>query len=245
MWGCFYHFMEEEQYTTTTSYTLMDIPTSQVPVLTKLPEDISNHEFIEPIKKINEGQDVDHFLSSMAYKDIVTWLLTLNASMFPRASKNGSVTTRWPSGGAPKDIFPIVSNLRDLIRDADEMVTTFPPDTGPRRFGNIAFRDWHAGLESKADTLLAKYLPQDLQVANAHGVQAMVEIKAYFLGSWGSAQRLDYGTGHELSFLAFLACLWKVGAFAVKPDGEEERAIVLHVIHPYACTLFTVGRHGY
>jgi len=221
----------------------MDVSTSQVPELIRLSGADSNHEFIEPLKKINEGQDVDHFLSSKAYKDIVTWLLMLNASMFPRASEDGAVTTRWPSGGSPKDISPIVSNLRNLIRDADEMITTFPPDTGPRRFGNIAFRDWHAGLDSKTDALLAKYLPEDLQVPNAHGVQAMVEIKAYFLGSWGSAQRLDYGTGHELSFLAFLACLWKVGVFAVKPDGEEERAIVLHVIHPYAYTLFTVGRH--
>ena len=218
----------------------MEVPPSQVPQLTRLPGDISGHEFVEPVKKINEGQDVDHFLSSKAYKDIVTWMLMLNASMFPRASEDGS-TTRWPSGGSPRDISPTVANLRDLIRDADEMVTTYPPDTGPRRFGNIAFRDWHAGLGSKADALLAKYLPQDLQVANTHGVQPMVEIKAYFLGSWGSAQRLDYGTGHELSFLAFLACLWKVGAFAEKPDGEEERAIVLHVIHPYACTFLEAG----
>lgn len=207
-----------------------------MPQLARLSGDVGSHEFIEPVKKINEGQDVDHFLSSQAYKDIVTWMLMLNASMFPRASEDGLGITGWSSGGSTRDVSPMVANLRDLIRNADDMVTTFPPDTGPRRFGNIAFRDWHAGLASKADALLANYLPQDLKVANAHGVQPVVEVKAYFLGSWGSAQRLDYGTGHELSFLAFLACLWKVGAFAEKPDGEEERAIVLHVIHPYAYT---------
>jgi serine/threonine-protein phosphatase 2A activator len=223
----------------------MDVPISKVPELTKLLGDISSHQFLEPVKKINEGQDVDHFLSSKAYKDIVSWLLMLNASMFPGASKDGSAATKWPSGGSSKDVSAIVSNLRDLIHDADEMITTYPPDTGPRRFGNIAFRDWHAGLGAKADALLAKYLPENLQAVEAHGVQAMVEVKAYFLGSWGSAQRLDYGTGHELSFLAFLACLWKVGAFEGKPDGEEERALVLHVIHPYACTVSASGGTEY
>ena len=233
--------LHEEQLYTQRPVSLMDVSTSQVPELTKLPGDVSDHAFIEPVKKINEGHDVDHFLSSKAYKDIVTWLLMLNASMFPRTSEDGAVILRWPSGGSPKDVSPIVSNLRDLIREADEMMATFPPDTGPRRFGNIAFRDWHAGLEARADALLTKHLPENLQVSNSHGVQAIVEIKAYFLGSWGSAQRLDYGTGHELSFLAFLACLWKVGAFARQPDGKEERAIVLYVIHPYACALPTAG----
>jgi serine/threonine-protein phosphatase 2A activator len=39
---------------------------------------------------------------------------------------------------------------------------------------------------------------------------------------------LDYGTGHELSFLAFLACLSKIKAFA----PGEERAIVIGVVQP-------------
>ncbi len=43
--------------------------------------------------------------------------------------------------------------------------------------------------------------------------EALQELKPYFIGSFGSPQRLDYGTGHELSFLAFLACLWKLGCF--------------------------------
>jgi serine/threonine-protein phosphatase 2A activator len=37
------------------------------------------------------------------------------------------------------------------------------------------------------------------------GVDANAELKEYLLGSFGSPQRLDYGTGHELSFVAFIA----------------------------------------
>jgi serine/threonine-protein phosphatase 2A activator len=67
-------------------------------------------------------------------------------------------------------------------------------------------------------------------------VRPLEEIKQYFLGGFGSSQRLDYGTGHELSFLAFLGCLWKLGFFPAQPEGETpgavERSIVLGVIEP-------------
>ena len=42
----------------------------------------------------------------------------------------------------------------------------------------------------------------------------------------------DYGTGHELSFLAFLGGIWKLNGFPKTDPGVEERAIVVGVIHP-------------
>jgi serine/threonine-protein phosphatase 2A activator len=59
------------------------------------------------------------------------------------------------------------------------------------------------------------------------------ELQKYLLGSFGSAQRLDFGTGHELSFLAFLAGLWKLGAFSADAQDSLERELVLGVIEPY------------
>lgn len=64
-----------------------------------------------------------------------------------------------------------------------------------------------------------------LEIGNDTIIQ---ELKSYLLGGFGSAQRLDYGTGHELSFLAFLASLWKLGAFV---EGEESM-VVIGVIQP-------------
>jgi serine/threonine-protein phosphatase 2A activator len=73
------------------------------------------------------------------------------------------------------------------------------------------------------------------------------------LGSFGSPQRLDYGTGHELSFLAFLGCLWKLNFFPRSEQGVEERGIVLGVFELYLSlirkviktyTLEPAGSHG-
>ena len=43
--------------------------------------------------------------------------------------------------------------------------------------------------------------------------RALPEIKVYWEESFGSYERIDYGTGHELNFVAFLFCLYKIGIF--------------------------------
>lgn len=43
--------------------------------------------------------------------------------------------------------------------------------------------------------------------------EAIPEVKVYLLESFGQYERLDYGTGHELNFVVFLLCLFKLGYF--------------------------------
>ncbi|AEO59053.1 hypothetical protein MYCTH_2306978 [Thermothelomyces thermophilus ATCC 42464] len=123
-----------------------------------------------------------------------------------------------------------------MLRAVEAMIDEAPPEQGPRRFGNVSFRRWYGILEGRAEELLRGCLPDAVREAWGDGV--VEEVKAYFLGGFGSAQRLDYGTGHELSFLAFLGCLWKLGAFRdeqgrEREDGEAERSLVLGVLEPY------------
>ncbi|KAF4463837.1 hypothetical protein FALBO_9336, partial [Fusarium albosuccineum] len=113
-------------------------------------------------------------------------------------------------------------------------------------------RKWYVILEEHLDGLLGDGLLGDtLQVGAG---KAREEVSSYLLGSFGSVQRLDYGTGHELSFIAFLGCLWKLGYFKDgNQGGEIEREIVLKVIEPYlkvvrklilTYTLEPAGSHG-
>lgn len=192
--------------------------------------------FIEPCKKIHEGQDVSTFLVSKAYTDIMTFLLQLNRSMFPMKQPDGTAQT-WPLGTDAVQFSAPVRQLQRLLSKLEDIIQEVPPDTGPRRFGNISFRRWHEVLESRASDLLRECLPAELLQTpslDPDGPTAESELKAYFLGSWGSGQRLDYGTGHELSFLAFLAAIWKLHGFPTSEAGVEERAIVLGVIEPSA-----------
>jgi serine/threonine-protein phosphatase 2A activator len=156
-----------------------------------------------------------------------------------------------------------VQNLQKLLARLDAIIDEVPPDPGPRRFGNISFRKWHSVVAERADALLEEFISENVlgfaqaaekQESGGKTVQDSLEeageeqtsvptrpldeLRSYFIGAFGSEQRLDYGTGHELSFLAFLGCLWKLGAFRESSEGhtpapgDMERFIVLGVIEP-------------
>lgn len=204
------------------------------PVIRVLPTvDSTPHRFIEPSKKIHESQDVSTFLTSRAYTDIMTWILQLNRSMFPLKLADDTIQT-WTLNSDAIQYSAPVRQLQRLLSKLEDIIQEVPPDTGPRRFGNISFRRWSEVVESRASDLLNECLPADLldKGLSGEGTTAETELKSYFLGSWGSGQRLDYGTGHELSFLAFLGGIWKLNGFPNAGPGVEERAIVVGVIHP-------------
>jgi serine/threonine-protein phosphatase 2A activator len=223
------------------------------------------HAFITPVKKINEGHDVSAFLTTKAYGDIMTFLLQLNRAMFPCTITDSDTQTTsvqiWElSSCANVHVSDVITDLGNLLRALDNIIDEIPPDPGPRRFGNISYRKWYEVAESRMKDLLVRCLPSRAMLFAAENeVTARDELESYFLGSFGSAQRLDYGSGHELSFLAFLGCIWKLGGFtsssseASSPPGNEERSIVLNIIEPYlrlirrlikTYTLEPAGSHG-
>lgn len=58
---------------------------------------------------------------------------------------------------------------------------------------------------------------------------AVVELTPYLLDSFGNATRLDYGSGHELHFVAFLCCITMLGVFTEK----DSASLVLVVFKQY------------
>ncbi|KIW04461.1 uncharacterized protein PV09_04724 [Verruconis gallopava] len=217
-----------------------------------------DHTFEIPAKRIHDVEDISFWLTSWAYTDLMTFLLQLNASMFPLRKDDGGCHV-WTLDDASIMYTSAVKRLQQLLRDLENIIQQAPPDPGPRRFGNASFRTWYKHVEQNLDTLMDKYLPEQvLGFRTANEILPKDELKAYLLGSFGSAQRLDYGTGHELSFIAFLGCIWKLGGFTSEkvtdgPFGTNERQIVLGVIEPYlrlirklilTYTLEPAGSHG-
>ncbi|KAK2002293.1 Phosphotyrosyl phosphatase activator [Colletotrichum falcatum] len=231
--------------------------------------------FQTPTKRINTGTDLATFLTTTAYRDILLFLLQLNRSLCPRRPPA-------PAGGpaGPATTYPLTSlppparlprpiaALQNLLAAAESLIDLAPPDPGPRRFGNVSFRKWHELLAERAPALLAEHIPDSvLAFPTTPGSDPpSSELLAYLLGAFGSPQRLDYGTGHELSFLAFLGSLYKLSFFAAADDDDVvpktsgkadtaalDRAIVLGVVEPYlrvvrrlilTYTLEPAGSHG-
>lgn len=69
---------------------------------------------------------------------------------------------------------------------------------------------------------MEKVIPADLHAA-------LPEITVYLLESFGNATRIDYGTGHEMAFIMFLCCMFKISAF----QQADKTAVVLKVFNRY------------
>ncbi|TDZ25149.1 Serine/threonine-protein phosphatase 2A activator 1 [Colletotrichum orbiculare MAFF 240422] len=219
----------------------------------------TSHSFQTPTKRINAGTDLATFLTTTAYRDILVFLLQLNHSLCPRRSLKGGPATTYTLTSIPSSdrLPPAIKALQALLADADALIDLAPPDPGPRRFGNVSFRKWHELLAERAPELLSKHIPHVvLDFPTSSSEPPAAELLSYLLGSFGSAQRLDYGTGHELSFLAFLGSLYKLSFFdndTHSDPSETDRTIVLGVIEPYlrvvrrlilTYTLEPAGSHG-
>jgi serine/threonine-protein phosphatase 2A activator len=192
----------------------------------------SSHSFQKPSKCIHEGPDVSRFLTSLAYRDIGIFLLQLNHAVVPRNKPGTPVPQIWNIPSKMPET-PSIQALQVLLGKIDALIAEAPPDPGPRRFGNVSFRKWYGMLEEQLSMFLGEGKIGDTLKA-AGGDAATEEVGSYLLGAFGSSQRLDYGTGHELSFLAFLGCLWKLGYFQDgRQGGDIEREIVLYVFERY------------
>jgi len=118
---------------------------------------------------------------------------------------------------APED--PIIRLLQDL----EQKIKDFPPMKQSMRFGNKAFVQWHDWLKTVSLDRLSEMLPSETYQ------DAAVEAKSYLLTSFGEPERIDYGTGHEANFLAFMLCLREIGFY----KKEENLTIALGIFPVY------------
>ena len=69
---------------------------------------------------------------------------------------------------------------------------------------SIFFYVWYSnGAPQESEALVKEALGPGFEACCA-------EVSVYLCESVGNATRVDYGTGHELAFIMFLACLFKV-----------------------------------
>lgn len=67
------------------------------------------------------------------------------------------------------------------------------------------------------------------EMAKVVPVDYVMEVSDYFLGSFGDFFRIDYGTGHEAAFAAWMMCLSELGVFT----AEDREYLVLQVFSRY------------
>lgn len=188
------------------------------------------------IKRIQNDGDVIAWQATQAYSTLVLFLARLCESAV------GKQTRVMSKGKAKLEDRPEsgLDGIISLLEELQLWTVEIEPLKTPQRFGNLAFRTWGERLEEKIDKLHKKLLPSRFH-------PFIGELKEYLLGAFGSWIRLDYGSGHELSFLAWLCFLTTLGALssAEEHQPQMEERLAVEVIPKYLEVVWTLqDRYG-
>ena len=151
-------------------------------------------KYFLPVHGINNSSDLENFKKSETYAEI---------SGFVKASADSIVSKKI------SEISQVSENVLKVVAFMDrlfDLIGDIPPLKQPMRFGNKAFKQFHCRLCEESPAFVADLLPLDL-------VDAKLEVASYLNTSFGNETRIDYGTRHELSFIVFLLCLYKLNVF--------------------------------
>ncbi|KAJ6337564.1 hypothetical protein OIU76_007275 [Salix suchowensis] len=166
---------------------LAPVPRSQKVLPISLP-----HTFQSPSKRIHSPDDIRQFISSDSATNFLGFIVSLSESI-----RSHKLSDSYHESTTLKKI---VSIIETLIQWTEEI----PPAQQSSRYGNISYRTWHNRLVENSESLMLLILPEHLK-------SSIVEIVPYFTDSFGNSSRIDYGTGHETNFAAWLYCLARMG----------------------------------
>ncbi len=183
---------------------------------------MDKHKFVETSKKITHPDLLNTFLNGKTYALIMNFIKMLQNSV--KGKSNSKV---------PKSKNPCFLGLEKLFDELDKFFDEIPLSSKEQRFGNTAFRLFRDKVEKNYDSLLK------LVLVPKYNAGLSLELKNYLLDCFGSYQRLDYGTGHELNFLCFILVLFCCGYY---PESEFS-SIVVHIFFRYIAFVRKIQVH--
>lgn len=169
-------------------------------------ENITLFSVMTPSKKIFDAADVARFRASVAYRRLRSVLDRAIDKVRGCSVPPGALDPQWVTApgltaaaapaapAAPLDPSDPTAGVLAVLLHLNGLVDATPPQAGLRRFGNLAARTWHERVAVALPQLMAP-------------LAAPPEAEYYLAAAFGLPLRLDYGTGHELLFLAFLGGL--------------------------------------
>lgn len=176
----------------------------QIPTRVEIQESDDILERSAMKKCINNSEEFEHWLTSPAYCDIEAMLNKLSEAVKSKPRSH------------PHTVRPIIGKILDSFKHLHKLLEEIKPLEGPMRFGNKAFRIWLTKVFDDRAIILKD-------------VTDNPDIQEYYCQSFGSWTRIDYGTGHEFNFLAFITAMHKTNVLT----DEDLEAVVFDVFWAY------------
>ncbi|RWS11541.1 serine/threonine-protein phosphatase 2A activator-like protein [Dinothrombium tinctorium] len=157
-------------------------------------------------KRILSVNDMDHWTKvSPAYRELIAFIKQINE--FAKGCENAFYDVNTIANPKLAKTVKLLQRLRTLVDEVKPL-----QDDKNQRFGNKAFRVWFEKMKLELDEFFEEGFSAD----------SIYELRLYLEESFGNQQRIDYGTGHELSFIIFLMGLYKL---ELVKGGESEQTL--------------------
>ncbi|XP_022217851.2 serine/threonine-protein phosphatase 2A activator [Drosophila obscura] len=171
---------------------------SQMDAKSRLMAEFSSQSSLGPEARIVKQQDVDLWQVSEAYHELIAYINTVSTTI-----QGLRLNDSYP-------VSPAITRLAGIFDQLEVMVHANPPLAVDKAAsfvssieqGNKAYRRWSRSMLRSIYPMVEKAVP----ASKCHYVN---ELGQYLSGSFGNATRIDYGTGHELSFLFFQCSLFR------------------------------------
>jgi serine/threonine-protein phosphatase 2A activator len=167
-----------------------------------------------PRRVLYAKEDLPKWLHSQAYHELYHFVEDLGQVC--KSKPNSSIV----------ESSPAVKKILEIFTKMTKLVETFPPHGDNSRYGNIAFREWFGEVIKLTPDWMTEILHTKSETIEKWELS---ELSAYFKESFGNNTRIDYGTGHETAFAAWMYCLLKVGVVT----KEDKLALVIQVFSAY------------
>jgi serine/threonine-protein phosphatase 2A activator len=166
-----------------------------------------------PRRHIFNESDMIKFKQSEAYSQLEKFIYQLAHLITNR--KLSDIETKYGSG--------MSDSMKQCLANLDKLesfIEEYPPTEETKsisRYGNLAYRQWFDRMMNESDQMQIEVLKKS-QNYNPEERWKYKELSAYWRESFGNRTRIDYGTGHEVSFCAYMYCLAKLGVVNTESD---------------------------
>ena len=155
--------------------------------------------FCTPQKIGNKPDLMSRFTRSPAFNNIVNFLYNIQHKI--KGMKKSEVIS--PSSNE------FLNEFDNLYNKLEELYIKHPPREGNEKYTDPVFKRFHLDLETNFNNIMQNTILKFDTIPK----NLILEIKPYFMDSFGNPFRMDYGTGHELNYLCFLYVLYKAGLY--------------------------------
>ena len=157
------------------------------------------YNFCAPEKIGNKPDLMTKFTRSPAFKEIVIFLYDIQYKI--KGMKKSEVQKETTN--------ECLKEFDNLYGKLEELYIKHPPKEGNEKYTDPVFKRYHTDLNNNFENIMKDTILKSDKIPK----NLILEIKPYFMDSFGNPHRMDYGTGHELNYLCFLYVLYKAGLY--------------------------------